>query len=365
MFYAPQSGGVRRYLTTKHEWLTTKTHVRHTIVAPGAAERVATDGVHRLASLVPLADGYRLPLHGDYWRRRLVGLRPDLIEAGDPYIPAWASLAAAHELGVPAVAFCHAWPTQLADEWLGGWCRPAVAAYVGALYRRFDMVLAASQYVAGRLRAFGVERVMMQPLGVDTEAFHPNRRDPLLRRRLGLSDAAKLLVFAGRFVHQKNIPVLIEAARLLGPDYHLLLIGASNDGPSRRGNATVLPFQSGGLPGLLASCDVLVHAGELETFGLIVLEAFACGIPAVVVSAGAVAELVSPESGAVVAPRNPGEMAAAIRDVVARDPAALGAAARDWVAHHHSIDAVLHSLFGHYARLVGSAPATLVPARQT
>ena len=79
--------------------------------------------------------------------------------------------------------------------------------------------------MAEQLHRCGIGEVQVQPLGVDLEAFQPQRAKPNARRALGISDHQHLLVFAGRGTQEKNIPVLLKAMRELGPDYHLLLIG--------------------------------------------------------------------------------------------------------------------------------------------
>jgi hypothetical protein len=87
---------------------------------------------------------------------------------------------------------------------------------------------------------------------------------------------------------------LISAAARLGQPYHLLLIGGDK---LERLNAqvTVLPYEpvSVRLARVLASCDAFIHAGAEETFGLVLIEAMACGIPVVAVASGGLAELVA------------------------------------------------------------------------
>src|SRR4051794_40235285 len=106
MFWSPTGGGVRRYLQTKHEWLTGEPRWRHSIAVP----RVAGErGSAALLPSVPLpgSGGYRLPLRRGAIARVLAGLAPDLIEAGDPYRVAWGALDAARMRGIPVLAYCH------------------------------------------------------------------------------------------------------------------------------------------------------------------------------------------------------------------------------------------------------------------
>jgi alpha-1,6-mannosyltransferase len=79
---------------------------------------------------------------------------------------------------------------------------------------------------------------------------------------------------------------------------------------------------------VLASADALIHAGTAETFGLVVLEAMACGRPVIGIRAGAVPELVDETVGVIAARADGMLLANAVRDLYDRDVEALGEAAR-------------------------------------
>jgi alpha-1,6-mannosyltransferase len=358
LFYGPASGGVRTYLTAKGRRLSSRPGVSHSLVVPGARDGFA-HGVRSVgAPPLPFGQGYRFPVRRGPWVRALVELAPDVIEAGDPYLPAWAALEAGRALDVPVIGFYHSDLPRLVALRLGrvsaGWAR----AYVVALYRCFDRVLTPSRAMARRLAELGLTRVHVQPLGVDLERFHPRHRDPGLRRELGVGDGTRLLVFAGRASREKNLGVLLKASARLGNTYRLLLVGP---GMPRRvpDNVTVLRgFQCPeAVARVLASADALVHAGDRETFGLVVLEAMASGIPVVGVRAGAVAELVPDGCGLLAEPGSPEGMAAAVRDLFAGDSQAMGRQARRHAAAHHGWDGVVDGLIGHYRAVTGLAAA--------
>jgi alpha-1,6-mannosyltransferase len=358
MFFAARAGGVQRYLCAKRAWLGRHSSVRHTIVAPGEVDGEARPGITTLRIRSRFRPyGFPFPLRLSAWRRQLERLRPDLIEAGDPFTPAWAALRAGQALGVPVAGFYHSDLVRLVGTRLGPAAEWAAARYVRELYREFDLVMAPSRYVAEKLRDIGLDRVVHQPLGVDAAVFHPSRRDPGLRRELGLAQETRLLVFAGRFAHEKNLPVLLSTFRSLGPRYHLLLIGGGME-IRRQCNVTVLDFQTNEaeLARLIASCDALVHAGAQETFGLVVLEAMACGVPVVGVAAGGVAELVGEHHGVLVKPGSASALAEGVEAVYALRPEALGASARAAVERRYSWDCVMHSLLALYRqRLLASS----------
>jgi alpha-1,6-mannosyltransferase len=232
-----------------------------------------------------------------------------------------------------------------------------IERYVRLTYSRFDQVFAPSRFTCDYLHGIGVGHATWQPLGVDVETFHPSRRSRDLKARLGLPRNTRLLAFAGRFSAEKNIPLLTAAFRRLGPPYHLLLIGGGD--ARREGNVTRIPYRRDNLQlaTLLASADAFVHAGEHETFGLVVLEAMACGRPVVAMRAGALPELVESNAGVLAEPNADAELgaaqfAAAVAGLYERDLDTVGAAARRHVETHYSWTRALQGLMSRYQAAV-------------
>lgn len=359
LFFAPHSGGVKRYLLAKNRFLNAMHGIRHSLLVPGERSAWTAPGIRQLrAPRLPFAGGYRIPWRLREWHDELCELRPDLIEVGDPYQLAWVVLAAADRLGIPAVAFAHSDVARLLGSVFGPLAEAAADRYVRRLYSRFDLVLAPSRLVAAKLRARGIERIVRQPLGVDAELFHPRARDPALRDELGLPPETRLLVFAGRIAGEKRIPLLCEAVERLGAPYHLLLIGGEQPGRRSR-NVTEIAYQRDprSVARLLASADALLHAGVHETFGLIVLETMACGRPVVAIGASAIAELVDDSVGALARNDSVSAIAAAVHSLYERDPEALGASARRRVEQQYCWDRIFSQQLDRYARLTHRADA--------
>ena len=356
MLYAPQSGGVVRYLRAKHAWLRRHTSIRHSLLVPGAADARGANGeiYLRTCSLRPHA--HRWPLAGHRWSRAIRDAKPDLIEVGDAGPEAWAALHAARALDVPLIAFCHSDIARMASRRIGALPGAAVRRYGRAFYRRCNLVVAPSEFMRAELNAWGVERVVARPLGVDTDVFSPRRRVPALRRELGLPPRVRLLAYAGRFSTEKNVHVLLDAFRALGARYHLVLAGPQIALPLPP-NVTLLPFlhSSLELARILASVDGLVHAGDQETFGLVVLEAMACGRGVVVANAGALPEIVTPQTGVRVTPNNAAAMAEGVRAFYGRDPEKLGRAARARAESEYAWDSAMRGLLALYRGALDSA----------
>ena len=363
MFWSPTGGGVRRYLQTKHAWLARQPRWRHTIAVPRVAGAGA-DAATLPSWPLPASGGYRLPLRRRAIARVLVELRPDLIEAGDPYRVAWGALDAARSLGIPALAYCHSNVAAMARLVAGPFATAAARAaerYARHLYRRFELVLAPSEDMAARLRHWGVDRVACQPLGVDTDTFHPRARDRAWRQRHGWSEATRVLVYAGRFAAEKHLDVLAAAVARLGDPYVLVAIGAGPV-PPRGDRVVVLPFvaSSRELATALASADAFVHAGDQETFGLSALEAMACATPAVLRASAGLAELCDGVGAIGVAAGSAAAFAEQVDALFAGDREQRSQAARaraeasDW-------ERVFPALLGHYQRLVGARAAIAAP----
>jgi alpha-1,6-mannosyltransferase len=298
------------------------------------------------------------------WSDVISGLKPDVVEAGDPYHPAWATLRAAQRLDIPAVAFAHSDLPRVIALHLGTMAGRVANVYIRRLYSRFAMVMAPSRQVAAGLRNLGIERVAVQPLGVDTALFHPARRDVLLRAQLGLRPGTRVLIYAGRLSAEKQIPLLCRTAEELGGRYHLLIVGGAEKCRITP-RITFLPYEQDTirLARLIASADALIHAGAHETFGLVFLEAMACGRPVIGVNSGAVPEIVNDAVGRVAQAGSAKLLAQAVRDLFDDDMDAMGRRARQTVEKHYAWDAVLSRQLRHYARLVRTSGSAADPLR--
>ena len=368
LFYSPTSGGVRRYLTAKHSWSLQQPNITHSLVVPGETTRLQRGDVSTLRGYkVPGTFNYRLPLSPRSWKQMLHQLEPDLIEAGDAFHPAWCTLDVARARGIPAVAFFHSHLPRIIGIRLGRTMGRATGRYLRWLYEQFDLVFAPSRVMIEVLRGLGLGNVALQPLGVDTSIFHPSKRGTQLRNRLGLAPEVRLLAYAGRFSAEKNIHVLFDAFQRLGNGYHLLLVGGGEfQRPAP--NITRIPYHrdSNELARTLDSADALIHAGTAETFGLVVLEAMACGRPVVGVRANAVAELVDDTVGIAASAADGELMARAVRELYDRDIEALGQAARARVEARFSWDRALQQQLALYEALIEkkrTVPAGWVTAR--
>jgi len=359
MLYAPRSGGVKRYILSKKAWIeANRPGVSHSLIVPGARHKARADGIVQLrATKLPFGDGYRWPSSVKRWSAWVAAMKPSIIEAGDPYTPGQGALEAGQRVGCPVVGFCHSDPAGLAALHFGEWAKKPVEKRWAKLFSQFDRVVSPSRFIARRLEEAGVNNIVIRPLGVEIDTFRPDRRDrQWLLKQLGLGDDARLLCFAGRPAKEKNVDVLIEAVQKLGAPYHLVLVGAGAGMPEED-RVISMPYESDpkAVAKIIASCDAFVHANDKEPFGLIVLEAMACGRPVVGVNAGGVAETVDDSVGQLAASADADDYAQAVEALFARDIEAIGRAAREKAVNQFAWNRVFEDLCMVYGELTGEA----------
>jgi phosphatidylinositol alpha-1,6-mannosyltransferase len=232
---------------------------------------------------------------------------------------------------------------------------PVARAAMARVLGHAALVVSAGGYPAneaGRVAGDRMPPVVEVPPGVDCERFTPLRAPDrrAARRRLGLPDRGPLVVSVSRLVPRKGMDVLIEASHRLIPSFPDLTVAIAGTGrdaerlDSRAAAAGAPVHLLGSVSeedkaALIGSADVFVMACrnrwaglEQEGFGIVFVEAAACGVPAIAGDSGGAAEAVEDGvTGFVVArPHDPGDVAHAVRRLLADPPLArrMGRAAR-------------------------------------
>ena len=149
-------------------------------------------------------------------------------------------------------------------------------------------------------RGFDPAKLKILPRGLDTELFHPARRDSAFFEKFGASNGEVRLLYVGRISREKDLDLLADAYRRLrkeGLPVRLFVVG---HGPYSEALAKSLPdaFFTGYLRGTelataYASADIFVFPSTTDTFGNVILEAQASGLPVVVSDSGGPKELVA------------------------------------------------------------------------
>ncbi len=286
-YFHPKSGGIRRYILEKIKFLETE-DVEHVLIIPGKERRLyymASTKVYEVPSYpIPFTGGYRFFSSFSEIKEILEIEKPTVVELGGTYqpIPFIKSesflLSVFYHADVEAELSLAPAPSFLKKLLLEHTIRKRLA--------HADVILTPSKKQEKFLRTMGLEKVKTVNLGVDTNIFNPSKRNPYLRKMLGVGEDKFLLLYVGRLSMEKNINLLIELFEHLDPTlFHLLIVG---DGPLRRDveklsrkfpNLTYMGYVSNEeeLASIYASSDIYISTSQGETFGLSFLEAQACG----------------------------------------------------------------------------------------
>ena len=186
---------------------------------------------------------------------------------------------------------------------------------LGALYQQCAVVLSPSAAADATLAGLGVDaaRIARWDRGVDADRFTP------AKRAAGAAGRVTVL-HAGRLTREKGVDLLADAflaARARDPRLHLVLAGGGPEEERLRARlgdaASFLGWLEGeALATAYASADMLLFCSRTDTFGQVVLEAQASGLPVVAVGEGGPAELIADGRSGLLCPARPEPLAAAV-----------------------------------------------------
>ncbi|MBS0447025.1 MAG: glycosyltransferase family 1 protein [Proteobacteria bacterium] len=300
--------------------------------------------------------------------RRFEAAAIELVHVATPGPLAWAATAAAHRLHLPATSDFRTRFDCYSRYYGLGWAEPLVRNALRKLHNRGCRTFVPTEGLRMLLARHGYARLEVLGRGVDTARFDPVRRSAALRGRWGVG-LAPVLLYAGRLAAEKNVGLALrafEAARREVPDLRMVVVG---DGPARAAlqrahpDAVFAGMQRGAaLAEHYASADVFVFPSLTDTFGNVVLEALASGLPVVAYAEAAAAEHVRDGiSGRLATPGDEAGFMAACIDLAHRIPptmpgeARAAALAARWdsvlAAFEHALEATLRAWRG------GTTPA--------
>jgi len=176
-------------------------------------------------------------------------------------------------------------------------------------------------------RGFEPEKLRIFPRGLDTQLFHPTRRDPAFFEKFGATNGQVRLLYVGRVSREKDLDLLAEAYRRLREEGLSIQLCVVGHGPYSREFSESLPeaLFTGYLTGkelatAYASADIFVFPSTTDTFGNVIIEAQASGVPVIVSDSGGPKELVENDrNGLITKSHDVEDLTRAIRELVA-DP---------------------------------------------
>ena len=333
------SGGVQVHVGELAERLRSRGHTV-AVLAPVRGEHTPT-GVCAVGRPLDIPyNASNAPIDPRPWairsvRDELQCFAPDVVHAHEPLAPStslWATLSSR----APVVGTFH---SAASRSWLYDAAGPMLRRVARRLAIRIAVSEAAARFAARRIGG----RFEIVPNGVDVSRFAHAAPAPL--------DGERKLLFVGRLDRRKGFPVAVEAFGRLAadrPDLHLVVAG---DGPDRAAIGTLTPpvrdrvtmlgaVPNTDLPPIHAACDVFLGCAiGGESFGIVLVEALAAGVPVVASRIAGYSEVIRDgEDGLLVPPQDPAALAAATARVLddlsldhrLRDAGRRRASAFDW-----------------------------------
>ncbi|MCD4687465.1 MAG: glycosyltransferase family 1 protein [Anaerolineae bacterium] len=298
--FFPKVDGVAKsaYMTLRY---LQKTGREVIVFAPDIAPtQVGGSRVVPLPSLgLPFAPETRVALPNLSIARWLEYFKPDLVHMFSPAIMSVSGMLAGRRQTIPIIAnyqtdlpgYTHDYGYDFLASPLQGWLR--------YIHNGCHLTLVPSSQTEQQLDQHGYKRMRIWGRGVDLDRFNPRHRSEEVRARLlqGRDPDSTICLYVGRVATEKRLDLLLEVAKL--PGVVLTIVG---DGAVREdvevmfeGTGTVFTGYMYGedLSSMYASADVFVFPGPRETFGQVVQEALASGLPGVIINQGGIVDLVT------------------------------------------------------------------------
>jgi len=307
-FYGPKSGGIK---TTLHNLGTEYGKIGHDFiyVVPGkkfSRENTTHGACITLPSwVIPFSGGYRVIKSNRQVKTIVQSLKPDRIEVSDRFtlscLGNWAK-----KRNIPAIVFSHETLRGLVKNYFGIPLKSFVSWHNTRLAGRFDFVVTTTNFAAAEFDEIGTSNVVRVPLGVDLETFSPAHRNEELRAKM-IKGGEVLLVHCGRLSPEKKPERSLQVLRELlsrGINARLVYIGSGPLHKKLYDSSRDIPVTFWGyvanknlLAQMIATADVSLAPGPIETFCLAALESLASGTPVVASETSAVGEFLTQDNG--------------------------------------------------------------------
>lgn len=365
--YYPEVNGVANTLNRLHQYLNLN-GIEHIFFAPEYADEAAEKEIYRFKGFqIPFSPNSRLaimmPFHAVI-KKKVLEYKPDLIHIVTEFTMGQEGLRIAKETGIPVVMSYHTNIEQYLEFFHAKFLEKPIRNYFRHFHDYARLNLCPSRQTYRQLATQGYANLDIWSRGVDTSLYSPDKRCGMWRKHFG--EDKFICLYVGRLSFEKGIDYYVDAIRQLnktGAGQQIEFVFAG-DGPYREtleqyqiSNIHLTGFVRGEmLARLYADADAFVFPSGTETFGNVLLEAMASGLPCVCVDEGGVTDFAKDRENAMVVPyRNAEALKEAIMNLLENKllckRLSLGALR---TASERSWDGVMGSLLQSYKELIAS-----------
>ena len=206
--------------------------------------------------------------------------------------------------------------------------QPLMRSTIKNVLKDADCVFAVSNALKNEIIATGVDgiddKIRISWNSVDINRFSTKENDSF-KKEYDLSDKP-IVLFVGNLIKRKNVESLIEAKKIADNDYYLVIVG---DGPLYKKltkkvedeniSDVIFTGSRNDVENIIPSCDVLILPSFSESFGLVLIEALACGKPVIGSDVGGISEIINDDVGLLVNPNKISTITKAIDTIISDD----------------------------------------------
>jgi glycosyltransferase involved in cell wall biosynthesis len=291
--YPPDINGVARTLANTVQGLRNLGHTIQIIRPrhPGDrhAEAAAPKDVLVKGMPIPFYRQLRMGLPAKRELTRLWSMqRPDVVHIATEGPLGWSALKVARKLRLPVSTDFRTNFHSYTQHYGVGWLKTPIMAYLRKFHNAADSTMVPTAQLREELAAAGFDRLHVVSRGVDVQSFTPGKYSSEVRAKWGAYEQNVVLLCVSRMATEKNLHIVTQAYTQLLKDYPHLRLVMVGDGPSREVLQRKCPeafftgfLEEQELSAHYASADVFVFPSTTETFGNVILEAMASGLPAV------------------------------------------------------------------------------------
>lgn len=321
--FPPHVGGVGVHIHTLSKKLVEEGHEVYVITYPHK-EIKDIDGIHVIGT-----KGLNIPgVRGLMFKKNAKKALKNLLEKEDIDIihghylfPAGAAaVEVGKEYGIKTYVTAHG-----SDMFELYKSQPLMRPTIKNVLKDADGVFAVSNALKHEIVATGVvgiaDKTKISWNSVDVDKFSLKNNDSF-KKEFKLEDKP-IVLFVGNLIKRKNVDSLLEAKKIANSDYYLVVVG---DGPLYKKltkkvedeniRDVIFTGSRGDVENIIPSCDLLILPSYSESFGLVLIEALACGKPVIGSDVGGISEIINDDVGLLINPKKVSTIAKAIDKLV-------------------------------------------------